>query len=1324
MSILNGAGNPVVRPEDLVALRIETVNMLVVRSVVGAAARLRKAANGTPAYLILHFPPQSFAEETFFQSAPGDFKPEPPVPPEPDEPPLPAFARARISGESRLVFVVPDNFDIEYSLASVLEACQKLPMEVTAAADGQTSGINGPCPKKPYSASGTIGIGKLKTNPETSIEMPWRLILSPRSSGRWRHAAEPDFSSETKHTELWHSRLVAPHDGKEIEPPYPDKERVVRAVWALQGEVREVPSEAASEAMQSNWPPSLPDASPTPYLTTLDNNDRYQIAHLSSNFRYKSVKSNYYVPNPIDTNMMMLSALGGWLDSRGAWDLTDADGLSVEEWVHRASMGRDHYVRVVYRGYLFPFGHRVSLVKISERKFHHDLNDNPAYLRQRIFIVVREKERVFSDPLFLETKANAGYSLARNFPFTRIELLTDKTPDLEPVGATGSDKSGIIDPDTNPKKPFYRLMFWPHVKIGGKTTPFLFQCAATDHEGRRVLFDLPMIFMDKTVASPAPDYDQTAPNYAQAAKNANIAIAEFKSRGVTYNTAKLNWQRVALAPSTKSGDTSALVSSMTFGGCADNNASMQRYSDKLSRPMWAPQMEIAAARIESIANLTGTQNPHEIKFSKTYLEYGLPKPGDASNSPVRANNKGEVFIDICSGPSIDFSSQGDKSGGFVQPNLAPKALSRLAGPVTCAADFAKGKVPAGGGFLDDAPGLMPLLFGCISLGELIEGTDDIVNCLERVPQFITEAGTKADSLFNDLARLSGFMGVFAAQSAGAAEAALTAFAATLNDLIEQARICSASQQRLVGDAVNPTLASLNSVIASLKTLKNALEINPNPAASGMQQRWDALLSTDANRSGSIAAAEKAVRNLIAMTAGVGASLPANLKQSISNAAQRLKTVLAQYKSLEALADAAYGLLVATKTFAANPEDVANLRSKIAEFRTELKKAEFLDGAPRNALLAVLDAIDAILGMANLLELLTGDELTIRFDWNPKIKNWPESKPIFRANDKRGLLVAVEAKVKKNGSTSPKVSVNCSLKNFDLVLVAPAEFIELNFEKIEFSVDSKAKTNVDVLLSDIKFVGVLSFVETLRDLIPLDGFSDPPYLDITKEGIDAGFSISLPTIAVGVLCISNISLGAGINVPFIGRHPLSVRFNFCTREKPFQLTVMGLGGGGFFGITINPSGVAILEAALEFGASVSVDLGVASGGVHIMAGIYFRIENSKASLTGYLRMGGNLNVLGLINASIELYLGLRYEFSSGKCVGEAKLTIGISVLFFSADVTISCERKFAGSNGDPTLRQMLGLNLDMTLEKELEHIGKETQYAWREYLEAFAEEDII
>ena len=37
------------------------------------------------------------------------------------------------------------------------------------------------------------------------------------------------------------------------------------------------------------------------------------------------------------------------------------DGIDLEQWRHLATLGRDHYVRVVYAGWLCPFGHAASL---------------------------------------------------------------------------------------------------------------------------------------------------------------------------------------------------------------------------------------------------------------------------------------------------------------------------------------------------------------------------------------------------------------------------------------------------------------------------------------------------------------------------------------------------------------------------------------------------------------------------------------------------------------------------------------------------------------------------------------------------------------------------------------------------------------------------------------------------------------------------------------------------------------------------------------------------------------------------------------------------
>ena len=189
------------------------------------------------------------------------------------------------------------------------------------------------------------------------------------------------------------------------------------------------------------------------------------------------------------------------------------------------------------------------------------------------------------------------------------------------------------------------------------------------------------------------------------------------------------------------------------------------------------------------------------------------------------------------------------------------------------------------------------------------------------------------------------------------------------------------------------------------------------------------------------------------------------------------------------------------------------------------------------------------------------------------------------------------------------------------------------------------------------------------------------------GLTAGFSLTLPNLAIGVFTLSNISLGADVRVPFLGE-TITVGFNFCTRERPFVLSVVFLGGGGWFLIRLSPKGLEVLELGLEAGAYLAVDFGVASGSISAAIGIYIRLEGEKGSLTGYFRLRGEVDVLGLISASIELYMELVYGFDTGKMIGRARITVEVEVLCFSASVTIEAERQFAGSNGDPSLREVV------------------------------------
>lgn len=330
-------------------------------------------------------------------------------------------------------------------------------------------------------------------------------------------------------------------------------------------------------------------------------------------------------------------------------------------------------------------------------------------------------------------------------------------------------------------------------------------------------------------------------------------------------------------------------------------------------------------------------------------------------------------------------------------------------------------------------------------------------------------------------------------------------------------------------------------------------------------------------------------------------------------------------------------------------------------------------------------VDQILSFVQGL-LPRDGEMRARLEWRPKIKSWPSGAPLFRANDAHGLVLAVEAR--SGGSGGAQSQVLAELRDFDLVLLPGAELLALKFDHISFRAGTGRRTEVDVVFKEKEFLGVLGYLAKLSEWIPMDGFSDPPYFDVSAEGIRAGFSLALPNIAVGVFSLENMSFSADVHVPFIGE-ALTVGLAFCSRERPFVLTVMCIGGGGFFGLRLSPQGLQLLEVSLEARAQLALDFGVASGSISAAVGVYIRLEGEAGSLTGYFRLRGEVNVLCIASASIELYLELVYQFDTGKLVGRARLTIEVEVFCFSVSVSFEVERRLAGSAGDPTFLELLG-----------------------------------
>jgi hypothetical protein len=404
-------------------------------------------------------------------------------------------------------------------------------------------------------------------------------------------------------------------------------------------------------------------------------------------------------------------------------------------------------------------------------------------------------------------------------------------------------------------------------------------------------------------------------------------------------------------------------------------------------------------------------------------------------------------------------------------------------------------------------------------------------------------------------------------------------------------------------------------------------------------------------------------------------------------------------------------------------DLGSVTSATFNPASFFKDAKILGGIPLASLLSTVPGLTG----ANVPKMLSRElppgpggsppqRVEASFAWQTEVKKSDPLGLFIPSADGSGtttLAMSGVVTTPVGDPTAATYEATATLDNFKVNLFG---FIIIWFDLLQFDSRRGQKPDVAVNLHPgedaVLFGGPLEFVNKLRNLIPSSGFSDPPGIAVTPSGITASYSLNLPAVEVGVFALSNASLGAGFSLPFDSQ-PTTVRFNFSEREHPFSLTVSLLGGGGFFALGIGSAGVKEIEAALEFGAAVAINLGVASGGVEIKAGVYFHWlepapNKGSVELAGYVRLHGELSVLGIISASLTFNLQIAYLKDEGahKSIvwGEATLVVEIEVLFFSADVSVQCRREFAGSSSDPTFAQLVT-----------------SQTVWDRYCAAFAAE---
>jgi hypothetical protein len=339
------------------------------------------------------------------------------------------------------------------------------------------------------------------------------------------------------------------------------------------------------------------------------------------------------------------------------------------------------------------------------------------------------------------------------------------------------------------------------------------------------------------------------------------------------------------------------------------------------------------------------------------------------------------------------------------------------------------------------------------------------------------------------------------------------------------------------------------------------------------------------------------------------------------------------------------------------------------------------------------------------ELADGQQPVVRMEWTAvplrdllALRTYPDATH----PDRKSTLDLVVI------TSLDEVSTTCTVTDFALVFPPPGgtDLLRLDVASLKFYQHTTHQQAQPPQLSvgalNMTFLGPLTFLQTLQDAVHLLGSG--PNIQASPAGVTASFVLPIAPVSCGVFNLSNITFRADLDVPF-GGDPVVVSVGFASRTSPFNLSVSGLGGGGYIEIRIEKDTPRI-EASLEFGASLAVDFLVAAGEVHALGSVRYLQDGSEITLTGYVRLGGSVEVLGLISVSIELVVQLGYDFGTNVLSGRATLVLELDLTLWSDSVEIdSGEWTFQG-----------GLHHDAQVLQALP--ADDGLAGWRRYRSAF------
>jgi hypothetical protein len=302
-------------------------------------------------------------------------------------------------------------------------------------------------------------------------------------------------------------------------------------------------------------------------------------------------------------------------------------------------------------------------------------------------------------------------------------------------------------------------------------------------------------------------------------------------------------------------------------------------------------------------------------------------------------------------------------------------------------------------------------------------------------------------------------------------------------------------------------------------------------------------------------------------------------------------------------------------------------------------------------------------------------------WRPLMAKAGTTVGNFVTTTASALDLNTTTTVSLTGGGPPVTDVRGALSSFNLIFAGG--LVTVAFDSLSFASHAGAAPKLDVKIASVTpdLGNALAFFQQLLDNLP--GAGNVPQIDYRDNSLIASYSLAVPSIPMGAFLMQNLAVSSSVTLPLDGR-PVQASFAFASRDQPFLVTVSLFGGGGFFALTVVSDKVNELEAQLDFGAAASLDLIVASASVAVTAGIYVSFTESDGwGIDGFFRANGQVDLLGIISVSLEIYLALAYNSGPPKrFTGTAQFTLRVQVACFSQSLSFSVSRSFS-AGADPT-----------------------------------------